>query len=177
MFSQDGSKIVFVQNTPGSKRLVEVTIATKKMRVLYDPKKIGVNLFGLCKSNGGVAFVEQYQDRRSLKILDVNARSMRTLHDNISVSRLHQTQFGVLMASSESGVENLYLVSDVASGAKPEKSRALTNSITRVMDGDLNPVDGSLVFSEQTADGIKLKKVTKKRTGRASRARRRCRPY
>jgi hypothetical protein len=160
VFSDDGNKIIFVQNTPGAKRIVEMTIATKKLRVLYDPKKIGTNLFGVNKNNGHLSFVEQYLDKRELKTLDPNTLEVKTLNKNIFLSRIRQTPKGILLSSSSSGVENLYLLNELTDSSDLSKAKVLTNSITRVMDGDINPVDGSLVFSEQTSDGIKLKTVS-----------------
>lgn len=156
-FTPDGSKIIFVQNTPGAKRIAEVTIATKTIRILYDPKKIGTNIFALTLQGSDLAFIEQFAEKRELKLLNVSNLGLQTLNENITVSRLQNTPKGILVASTKSGIDNLYLLPELKTGLDLNQAKPITNSATRVLDGDINPVNGSLVYSEQTSKGVLLK--------------------
>ncbi|MCB9072868.1 MAG: PD40 domain-containing protein [Bdellovibrionaceae bacterium] len=158
-FSEDGKKIIFAQNIPGAKRITELSINNKQLRVLYDPKKIGTNIFALHRFKGQLAFIEQFLNQRTLKLLNLETLKVKTLNDNIAVSRMRQTPKGLLFSSSQSGVENLYLVDEINDSSDLSKAKPLTNSLTRIMDGDINPVNGELIYSEQDADGLKLKKI------------------
>lgn len=163
-FSEDGEKIIFVQNTPGSKRIAEVTVGSglkgkKNIRVLYDPKKIGTNIFGLVVQGNDLAFVEQFAEKRELKLLNIATLAVKNLNDNITVSRIQKTSKGILFASAQSGIDNLYLINELQEISDLSKAKSVTNTRTRVLDGDINPVSGALVYSEQTANGILLKQI------------------
>ena len=56
-----------------------------------------------------------------------------------------------MFLQKKSGVENLYIINQ-----KTKKFKAITNSFTRVVDGDIDPVDESLYFSQLTSQGLKL---------------------
>lgn len=158
-FTPDGSKIIFVQNTPGSKRISEVTLANKSIRVLYDPKKIATNIFALTVQGNDVAFIEQFAEKRELKLLNTSNLSVKTLNQNITVSRIQKTPKGILVASTKSGIDNLYLLPELKDGTDLSTAKSITNSATRILDGDINPVNGSLVYSEQTGNGVLIKHI------------------
>lgn len=154
VFSPDGTKIFYVQNTPGSKRLTEITLKTKQQRVIYDPKKIGTNLFGLVIDNDTLLFMEHHLNTRELRSLKMGDSVPQTRLKDKTISRLQKTPFGIVITSSRSGVDNLYLAKDTINTL--ESPKPLTNSLTRVLDGDIHPTNGSLVFAEQTSTGTLL---------------------
>jgi hypothetical protein len=158
-FTADGKKIIFAQNTPGSKRISEVSLDTKAVRVLYDPKKIGTNIFGITVQGNDVAFVEQFSEKHELKLLNLADLSLKTLNQNITVSRIQKTSKGLLVASTKSGIDNLYLLPELKDAADLGNAKSITNSATRILDGDINPVNGSLVYSEQTGSGVLIKHI------------------
>lgn len=162
-FSADGKKIYFAQNIAGSKRIAEIPMSGKGLRILYDPKKIGTNIFAITVSGGSLLFIEQYAEKRELKRLNLTSQTVQTLAENVSVSRLIPTPKGVLIASAVSGIDNLYLLPEIKDHTDLKTANAITNSLTRVVDGDIHPVTGDLVYSEQTVQGVQLKTVSEQK--------------
>ncbi len=158
-FSPDGSKIYFAQNIAGSKRIAEVGANGKGLRVLYDPKQIGTNIFALTSQGEDIVFIEQFAEKRTLKKLRLSDRTLSTLSDNIGVSRITPTPKGVLLTSAISGIDNLYLLPELKDHTDLQTAKPITNSLTRVVDGDIHPATGELLFSEQTPSGLLLKSV------------------
>ncbi len=152
-FSPSGDMIYFVQNTAGSKRLARLNLAQKTISSIYTPEKIGTNLYSVVVEGDQLFFVEQHAEKRSLKSLNLNTKAVTTVQENILISSLHKTSRGFLVTSSQSGVDNLYLVDSLNTPEKVQLSRPITNSLTRILDGDIDPKDGSLYFSEQKSDG------------------------
>jgi hypothetical protein len=152
-FSPNGDMIYFVQNTPGSKRLARLNLAQKVISTVYTPEKIGTNLYSLVFEGEQLFFVEQYAEKRALKALNVQTKTATTVQENILISSLQKSARGYLVTSSQSGVDNLYLVDSLNSPEKVQLSRPITNSLTRILDGDIDPKDGALYFSEQKSDG------------------------
>lgn len=162
VFSSDNKKIFFVQNTPGSKRIAEVDLATKKVRAIYDPKKIGTNIFALTNQNNDVLFLEQFSEKRELKQLNTTSFSTTTVSDGSHISRIQRTTKGLLITSAKSGIDNLYLLTPPYNNFDFNAAKTMTNSLTRVFDGDLHPTTGTLVYAEQTAQGLHLKQLSEK---------------
>jgi dipeptidyl aminopeptidase/acylaminoacyl peptidase len=152
-FSASGDAIYFVQNTPGSKRLARLNLAQKSITTIYTPLNIGTNLYSLVIEGEQLYFVEQYAEKRSLKALHLTSKAVTTVQENILISSLRKTARGYLVTSSQSGVDNLYLVDSLSTPEKVQLSRPITNSLTRILDGDIDPIDGTLYFSEQKSDG------------------------
>jgi hypothetical protein len=168
-FSEDGSQIYFVQNTPGSKRLAQLDLNQKTIRTLYTPAKLGTNLFSVIVLGNQVYFIEQQIEKRTLKVFDTQAKSVANVFEKIEPTFLQKTKQGIVLTSARTGVDNLYLATDLKDLSDLTKTRLLTNSLTRILDGDIDPRDGSLYYSEQTSEGhfvlnqseAEWKKITK----------------
>src|SRR5690606_11001920 len=124
------------------------------VKPLYTPPRLGTNLFSVISQNDNVLFIEQYAEKRSLKSLDLKTIQVRTLNENVATSHLQKTKLGIILTSSQSGVDNLYLTTELNDSFDLAKSQVLTNSQTRILDGDIDPVSETLYFSEQRSDGI-----------------------
>jgi len=146
--------LVFVQNTPGSKQLAQVNLASRAVTTLYTPARLGSNLYGVIVEGQKVLFIEQYLEKKTLKSYDFATHQAKTLNDNIATSLLRKTPEGIMLTSSKSGVDNLYLVSELNDSTDLNKTKPLTNSETRVYDGDIDPIDKTLYYSEQEAGGV-----------------------
>jgi len=153
-FSPDDQHIYFVQNIPGSKQISKINVVTKQITVLYTPPHLGTNLYSLIQHNGRVYFIEQYMEKRTLRLFDLASNTISTLNENIQTTRLRTTKEGIMLTSSQSGVDNLYLIKELNDSADLKTSKPLTNSKTRVLDGDIDPLDRTLYYSEQHDDGI-----------------------
>ncbi|MBY0385752.1 hypothetical protein K2X05_11400, partial [bacterium] len=149
-FSPQGDFIYFVQNTPGSKRLSQLDLGKKTISSIYTPPRPATNLYSLVIEGDQLFFLEQHAEKRSLKSYHLKTKTLSTVSENIATSSLRKTAKGFLITSSQSGVDNLYLVPSLRDPTNVTLSRPITNSLTRILDGDIDPTDGSLYFSEHT---------------------------
>lgn len=153
VFSSNGDFIYFVQNTPGSKRLAQLDLQKKIIKPIYTPAKLATNLYSLVVEKDQLFFIEQHADKRSLKSYNFASKQVSLGNENIETVSLRKSSRGFLITSSQSGVDNLYLVDSLHDASRVQLSRPITNSLTRILDGDIDPVDGSLYYSEQTENG------------------------
>lgn len=182
--SPDGKWIVFVQNTPGSTRLAAIETASASgnmsgggaspcrlapvpcpaFRVLYTPPLQTRLAWPEFLSNDEVIFSEKRDDGNEVfKVLPVSAlltpspRNPPMTVPSEVLSRFmpvhfpRRTHAGLLFVSDRSGVANLYLANADLSDA-----RAITNSTTRAMMGDLDSRTSELIFAQLTANGPRI---------------------
>lgn len=152
-FSPQGDFIYFVQNTPGSKRLAQLDLGKKMISSVYTPSRPATNLYSLVIENDQLFFLEQHSEKRALKAYHLKTKTLTTVSENIATSSLRKTAKGFLITSSQSGVDNLYLVPSLREPANVTLTRPVTNSLTRILDGDIDPSDSSLYYSEHTENG------------------------
>ncbi len=152
-FTPAGDAIYFVQNTPGSKRLARLDLQKKIISTVYTPERMATNLYSLVMEDEKLFFIEQHAEKRSLKTLNPATKIVTTVSENIATTSLRKSSRGFLVTSSASGVDNLYLVQSLLDSNQIQISQPITNSRTRVLDGDIDPMDGSLYYSEQTEKG------------------------
>ncbi len=153
VFSAKGDFIYFVQNTAGSKRLAQLDLQKKVISTIYTPTKLATNLYSLVVEKDQLFFIEQHADKRSLKSYDFVSQQVSLGNENIATVSLRKSSRGFLITSSQSGVDNLYLVDSLHDASRVQLSQPITNSMTRILDGDIDPVEGSLYYSEQTESG------------------------
>jgi Tol biopolymer transport system component len=163
--SPDGRFIVFMQNMPGSTRLAFALADGSRAAVLYTPpfttrisrpEFLGPDkiIFGEKRADG--------MDR--LKVLDLIVTDTLTpkgeprevLHQFGPIRYQHVTSQGVLFAAQETGVSNIFLAD-----LNLETARPITNTTTRAMTSELDPVTGDLYYSRYAADGAVLYEVPK----------------
>lgn len=175
--SPDGKSIVFVQNTPGSTRLVATELEfdneikklkTRELRVLYTPPVQTRLSHPEFLSHDKIVFTEKQDDgSEKLKFLALNelgepaGEPKEILTDFTPIHFPRLTKAGLLFASDRTGVANLYLAKvDFAKtdsqSTKLSDIRAVSNTTTRIMTGEIDPVTDELLYSRLTSDGPRL---------------------
>lgn len=150
IFTNDDNGIFFVQNIPGSKQLSFLDLKTQKIHTLYTPAGLGTNIWSLTHKEENLLFIEQNSEKRVLKSFNIATRSVTTINETAVPTSLRITPHGILFSSSLSGVDNLYLSSTEDFNQK----KAVTNSLTRIFDGTIDPINKTLYYSEQKEDGL-----------------------
>ena len=157
--SPSGHAVAFIQNTPGSTRVVSVGADGSNLQVLYEPP------FQTRVSNptfvapDELVFSERRDDGiealRFLKVKESDDGVLTAsgtpieLLTNYTPARLPQmTSRGLVFLSDKSGVSNLYLAD-----RSLKTARALTNTTTRVLDGDIDATTGDVIYSRLEAAG------------------------
>ncbi len=150
-FSSDGKTLYFVSNGTARKKIVAMDWASQQVTPLYEGA-IGDNIRDLsCGDKNSLYFVEQIQGRTGVIARITPPEKQKTVvFQKLPVHSARLTHRGMLIASPESGVDNLYLLT------KGRPARAITNSVTRVLQGELDPLDDGLYFNQLTSDGPQL---------------------
>ncbi len=154
--SPDGSLVVFRQNHGGGSRLGVVDVSGKNQRTLHTPplaSRISSPEFLTAEH---IVFTQRDASgtERLYRLSTSGQSSPHELHaDYAPIYSPRSTAQGLMFRSDRSGVPNLYLAT------LDGQIEALTNSYTRVLDGDLHPHQGTLAFSEVTSEGPRLKIV------------------
>jgi WD40-like Beta Propeller Repeat len=162
-FSADGKFIFYTQITPGSTQLAAVKIEaddkTSAPVVLYNPPlQTRISRPEFVKENEIVFSEKINSGEETLKLL----RLKKTDDGNWAPSGSPQTilgtfkpaQFprmskeGLLFVSEKSGVSNLYLAD-----TNFKTARAVTNTTTRIMTGEIDSLTGDLLYSKLMAKG------------------------
>jgi hypothetical protein len=156
VFTDDDQSLLFVQNTPGSKRISRLDLNTRDYKPIYSPDHFGTNLFGLTLKDQRLLFIEQTNEKRQMKALDINTGAVELVNEKLTPTNMRNATGGILYTSSISGVDNLYFSTDFTPDTDSTAVKNITNSTSRIYDGDIDPADQTLYFSEQQSDGIFL---------------------
>lgn len=149
--SPDGQMIVFVRLTPGSSQLAAMKIDGSEIATLYEPPfqtRISNPEF---LSQNEIIFAEKHDGGDEvLRVLKLpSPEAPRTVLERFKPAGFPRlTEEGLVFVSTRSGVANLYLADRDLKNA-----RAITNSRTRVFNGDIDPVTGDLLYSQLTSKG------------------------
>lgn len=163
--SPDGKWIVFEQLTPGSSRLAATRIDGSDLVVLYTPPiQTRISRPEFLSANELIFSEKQGNGDEVFKVVNVRTGSSLpaagfsligeprvVLADFQPVHYPRLTPEGLLFVSDRSGAANLYLAS-----SDLKRARAVTNTTTRVMTGELDPVTGDLYFSKLLSFGPQL---------------------
>lgn len=148
----DGRSIVFVRNIPGGTQLAAVKIDGSEPVTLYEPPISTRLSHPEFLSENEIIFTEKRDgEDEVLKILNLNTRDSapRAVLEQFKPARFPRlTQEGLIFVSTRSGVANLYLAD-----RQLKNARAITNSRTRVINGDIDPITGDLLYSQLTGKG------------------------
>jgi hypothetical protein len=152
-FSAQGQFLYYLENTPQSKRIVSMNWQTKETQTLYEAP-IGDDIRYLsCPNSKSLLFIEHKAGEKPwISRLNIKSKVKTIAFDKYSAKFLKLTSRGALFVSDDSGVDNLYLLNK-SNTAKP---RAITNTLTRITHGELDPLDDGLYISQLTAKGPKL---------------------
>lgn len=164
--STDARAIAFVQSIPGSTRLAATAIDGTNLVVLYQPPPLTRISRPEFLSPTEIIFTEKRDDGdESLRVLRIETgpaglkplgepRSVLSTFKPAHFPRL--TKEGLIFVSDRSGVANIYLADKELANA-----RALTNSETRTLTADIDPVTRDLLYTELLGDRAALKLAPK----------------
>lgn len=152
-FSPDGKNLYFLENTPNGKQIVAMDWASKQKQTLYHGSMGDDLRFLNCPDNSALVFVEHFPGKSPhVAAYDLGTKTKSIVFDKYPINYLRLTPQGFIFSSPQSGIENLYLVKQNAW----DKPVAITNSTTRVTDGEIDPLDSGLYLDQLTADGTKM---------------------
>lgn len=152
-FSPTGDFIYFLENTAASKQVVSMNWQSKKRKVLYQAKAGDDLRYLNCPDSKSLLFIEHYAGQKPhIARYKIDSATKTIAFDKYPAKFLKLSRRGALLTSDVSGVENLYLLNK----KNITQPQAITNTFTRVMQGELDPLDDSLYFSQLTASGPKI---------------------
>ena len=149
-FSSLGKTLYFLSHDGPSKKVVAMDWLSHKTKKLYQ-SKVGDDLRHLsCGDNQTLYFIEHLAgaEPKIVKI-DLSTDTKSDVFTDYPVQFATHTHRGLLFSSPQSGIDNLYLLQN-------GKPTAVTNTLTRVLQGELDPLDDGLYYSQLTADGPKI---------------------
>lgn len=152
LFAENGKGLFFIQNTPGNKQLSYYDLQSNTEKILYTPVRLGSNLWSLTPSGSRLLFIEQNSEKRVLKAYDIASGNIHIINESSAPTSITSTPLGLVWSSAQSGVDNLYL----SPTEQLSQKRTLTNSMTRILDGTIDPHNQKLYYSEQKEDGMYL---------------------
>lgn len=152
--SPNGQLILFRQNLEGRTRLCTVDSNGENFKVVYEPDpQIRVSQPEFLDDKRFVFTERNPVGREVLKVKEFdNFDPPKELFaDYVPAYYPRLTSHGLLFTSSKSGVPNIYLAN-----ADLTDARAVTNTTTRTLEGDLHPLSKELFYSKQTGVGPRL---------------------
>jgi Tol biopolymer transport system component len=160
--SADGKLIVFTQLTPGSTRLSSVHVDGNSLTILYTPPAQTRVSRPEFVSPTSIIFSEKRDDGvESFKLLKMQrsptgelaalGEPLAVLADFKPVHDPRMTKEGLIFVSDRSGVANLYLADKDLT-----RAHAISNTTTRIVTGDIDPVTGDLYYSKLLSYGPQI---------------------
>ncbi len=151
----DGKQITFIQNTDVGTRLVAVQSDGSNLTVLYTPRPQTRLSSPEYLSSTELIFAERTsQGKEHFRTLNLKSKSSNiVLEEFAPVHFPRMTKEGLLFVSDKSGIANFYLQN------KKGEVRAITNTTTRAMTGELDPLNGELIYSRLMGQGPLLVKT------------------
>lgn len=152
--SPDSKKIVYVSTDRGETFLNLINTDGTLARRIYTPPTFARVSHPDFISNTEIVFAQKDEHGDDhLQILDLSKGQITRTYNALKNSKLPTvTKRGIVFTSTNSGVENLYLTS-----FDFKKTQILTNSLTRIQNGTLDPDENKILYSEMTAGGALLK--------------------
>jgi Tol biopolymer transport system component len=160
--SPDGKSLVFVQNTTGSTRIVASHVDGSAPRVLFEPPvqtRVSNPTF---VSEDELVFSERRSDgNETLRMVHLkenasgeivfSSQPLEILTAYAPARLPSMTSKGLTFISDKSGASNLFLAD-----APLKTARALTNTISRVIDATVDDATGDVLYSRIEASGAAL---------------------
>ncbi len=150
-FSPLGKKLFYLSNNGPQKSLMVMDWLSQQTSTLYTTD-IGDDIRHLsCGEDQTVYFVEHLAGNEPhLSKFNATSKEKSVIFSDYPVQFATNTHRGLMISSPQSGIDNLYLLN------QQQRPMAITNTLTRVLQGELDPLDDGLYFSQLTADGPKL---------------------
>lgn len=152
--SPDGKSIVYVKAGRGKTALYTVTSEGKNETVLYIPdgyERVSRPHFVSARE---IVFSQKGKNGKDrLHVFNLDSKKVTRILDYQAKYPITTPQ-GIVFASNHSGVENLYLANTDFTSIRP-----LTNSVTRVINGTIDPKTNKMIYSELTGDGPQIKQA------------------
>ncbi|MCB0420911.1 MAG: PD40 domain-containing protein [Bdellovibrionales bacterium] len=149
----DGQWIYFFQNYPKGQRLARIDLDGKNFAVLLEPEP-WTHLIDMTFLDGQKLLISQQKKgmTRNAQLYTIKDHSLVQSSVFLSqwsgnISFVKMTSKGLLFSSDLSGVENLYLWESPLNANGKAQPRPVTHSLTRVVDGDLDPDKSTLLFT------------------------------
>lgn len=156
----DGNSIVFVRIVPGGTQLASIKMDGRDPVTLYEPPLHARISHPEFLSPTEIVFSEKRDgEDEVLKVLRLHTPDSppQTVLEKYKPARFPRlTEEGLLFVSTRSGVANLYLADRSLKNA-----RAITNSRTRVINGEIDPITGDLLYSQLTGRGAVVYRTPK----------------
>lgn len=145
--------IYFSKNTPGGRDVYRYDLTNKRPHLLHQSKTVGTQLWSLSANSQRLVFLERAPTTTQVFNYSLEKPERLTTPLTISnkVQNLRVTQDdNVIFTSRANGVDNLYMSSNLNGLAQ---ARPLTNSLTRVLEGELDPKSQTLHYVELNKKG------------------------
>jgi hypothetical protein len=149
-FSPRGETLYFLANAPASKKIMSMDWKSQEVKTIYEAG-IGEDLRYLsCPEADSLIFIEHLPGRAPhITRLGLIDKAKRVIFDKYPVSFLKLTHKGAVIGSKNSGVENLYRLDH----DNMDRPQGITNTLTRTLQGDLDPLDDGLYYAQMSAQG------------------------
>lgn len=151
--SPDGQSVAFVRQRTGGTELALLDIQKRTVSKLLRPK-LQTRLAHPTFINAHQIIISgrELSGRERLFVYDLNTKKMKSvLPQHRAVSQPKWTPQGLIFVSQQSGVPNLYLADASFKSAMP-----ITNSPTRVFNGDIDPLKKEVIISQLSDEGARL---------------------
>ena len=156
--SADGSRIVYVQNTPGSNRLMLKELAGDAAVVLAESSPDVQWLLPRFSPDGSRIAVQKWtRDKgHDVVVLDMQGRELKAIHTNgIDTSPAwSQDSRYVVFSSDRTGIPNLY-----AYDVERDALRQITNVLTGAFYPEVSRDGRSIYFSAYHTDGFHIERI------------------
>lgn len=154
--SPDGKTAVFVQLDAGTTGLSLIDLASKKIEPLFVGAIDARISWPVFMSADEILFSFRENGKEGLFVYHLKTKERRPVFTDFPNARFaRMTAQGLLFSSTKNGIANLYLAKDLSSPAVP-----LTHTPTAIFNGDLDPRNGRLYFTELSANGFQLKRLS-----------------
>jgi Tol biopolymer transport system component len=153
VISADGKHILFAQNTPGGTQLAWTDENGENYQLLYQPAlQVRLSHPEFLSDHEVIFTIKGDETLESLQVFDLQTHTMKPVLAQFSPAHFpHLTPQGLVFVSDRTGAANLYLAKWDLSDA-----RAMSNTTTRLMAGEIDPRTQELFYSKLTADGPKI---------------------
>ncbi len=151
--SPDGQYIVYVKGGQGKTLLGIIKSDGTDEQILYDPENYERISRPSFINEREIVFSQKKNGIDKLHIFDLESKTVSRILDMPGQFPV-ATPSGIIFSSSKSGVKNLYITPPDFTAVRP-----LTSSLTKVLNGTVDPKSNSIIYSELTGNGQQIKEA------------------